>query len=129
MLIQCYQLLLFMLDWLSWQVERSIVLPDGQSLEDAERGGFIYFVLSDNVNVPQVQIQMPFIQLKHLNDALAADNNALFPSHFLFYPSPTRKWRWQDFEAMMPYLVLFFARLPFNLSNGSFICDRSFVGP
>ena len=80
-------------------------MPGGQSFEDAERGGFIYFVSSDNVNVPQVQIQMPFIQLKRLNDTLLARNKAFFPSHVLFYPSPTRPWRWQDFEAMVPYIV------------------------
>ena len=74
-------------------------------MQDAERGGFIFFTMAENVNDPSVQVQMPFLQLKRLNEALDAFNKAFFPSKLLFYPDNIRPWRWQDFELLLPYFL------------------------
>ncbi len=77
-------------------------------MSDAERGGYIFFRLAESVNDPSVQVHMPFLQLKRLNESLDAFHRAFFPNQFLFYPSNLKPWRWQDFELLVPY---FFATL------------------
>jgi len=83
----------------------TIALPGGQSLQDAERGGYIFFSMSDDAMDRRVQVQLPFIQLKILNAALDAFDKSFFPNQLLFFPDNLRPWRWQDFELLLPYFL------------------------
>jgi hypothetical protein len=76
-----------------------------ETLLQLERTGLIFLSKSQQcVEEGNYIVEMPFVQLKLINAAVAHKQlRALFPHDLLFFPSRHRPWKWDDFELMLPH--------------------------
>ena len=81
-------------------------LPSGKTIGQLERAGDLFLQrTSDSVNYDskdgRFYVSLPFVQLVAAQDMLLKENlTQVFPPDLLFYPSPTRRWTWQQFEEL-----------------------------
>ena len=78
-------------------VDREFVLPGAVTVGELERRGELLLVPVKNSGF---RMWLPFVQLVALNELLIGAGRAAFESSLLFSPTPSRPWRWQDFEEL-----------------------------
>jgi hypothetical protein len=88
------------------RVTRDDLLPDKdrfRSLGDLEKQGVLFLSAVRN-NTTEFLVVMPFVLCKIINLLLVHHDYNFFPDNLLFFPSATRPWLWQDFEALYAYV-------------------------
>ena len=79
-------------------VSRTFLLPHGKTLGDVEREGSLFL---SSVTREKYVVTIPISLIKLLNNLLHLEGEgSLFPESLLFFPTPSRPWRWQDFEQL-----------------------------
>ena len=95
-----------------------------ETLSELERTELLFLSKESGFEQGYFMVQMPFVQLKLINYALAKKKKrTLFPNELLFFPAFTRAWRWADFELMLPHFHSTLCRA-FSEQLGSLFDDQ-----